>query len=65
MDVPPLVQASGLKCDVTDAYLLGVGDEKVNGKSFKSSFYEIACGQGNLGYIFKSVPGGDPVAGES
>jgi hypothetical protein len=61
MDVPPLVQAAGLKCQVTDANLLGVGDEKVNGKSLKSSFYEIACGQGGLGYIFKSVQGGDPV----
>jgi len=59
-DAPALVQAAGLKCDVTDAYLLGTNDEKVNGKTFKSSFYEIACGQGGLGYIFKSSPGGDP-----
>ena len=44
-DAPALVQAGGLKCDVTDAYLLGSADEKVNGKTFKSSFYEIACGQ--------------------
>ncbi|MEI9889717.1 MAG: hypothetical protein WDN45_02900 [Caulobacteraceae bacterium] len=59
-DAPALVQATGLKCDVTDAMLLGVGDETINGKKFKSSFYEIACGQGGLGYVFKSVPGGDP-----
>ena len=59
MDAPPLVQAAGMKCDVTDAYLLGVSDETVNGKKLKSSFYEIACGQGGLGYIFKSSPGGD------
>jgi hypothetical protein len=54
-DVPALVLASGLKCDVTDAYLLGLNDEKVNGKTFKSSFYEIACGQGGLGLIFEFV----------
>ncbi|MGZ3273037.1 MAG: hypothetical protein ACXU82_09250 [Caulobacteraceae bacterium] len=59
-DAPALVQAGGLKCDVTDAYLLGSADEKVNGKTFKSSFYEIACGQGGLGYIFKSSANGDP-----
>lgn len=58
-DAPPLVQATGQACDVTDAYLLGTNDEKANGKTFKSSFYEIACGQGGLGYIFKSSPGGD------
>ena len=58
-DAPALVQAAGLKCDVTDAYQLGSNDEKVNGKTFKSTFYELACGQGGLGYIFKSVPGGD------
>src|SRR4051812_11091020 len=59
-DAPALVQAGGLKCDVTDAYQLGTADETVNGKKFKSTFYEIACGQGGLGYVFKSVPGGDP-----
>src|SRR3569833_2771601 len=60
-DAPALVQASGLKCDVTDAYLLGGGDEKVNGKSYKSSIYEIACGMGGMGYVFKSAPGTDAV----
>lgn len=59
-DAPPLVLAAGLKCDVTDAYLLGANDEKANGKTFKSSFYELACGQGGLGYIFKSSQNGDP-----
>ena len=51
-DAPALVQATGQPCAVTDAYLLGTNDEKANGKTFKSSFYEIACGQGGLGYIF-------------
>ena len=60
VDAPPLAKAAGLPCDVTDAYLLGSNEEKANGKTFKSSFYELACGQGGLGYIFKSVPGGDP-----
>ena len=61
MDAPPLVQAAGLKCDVTDAYLIGVGpDQKVNGKTLKSSFYEIACGKGGLGYVFSSSATGEP-----
>jgi hypothetical protein len=59
IDAPALVQAAGLKCDVTDAYQLGTNDETVNGKKLKTSFYEIACGQGGLGYIFKSSPSGD------
>src|ERR1700760_4884618 len=59
-DAPALVQAGGLKCDVTDAYLLGTADQKANGKTFKSSFYEIACGQGGLGYIFNSTANGNP-----
>ena len=61
-DAPALVQAAGLPCEVSDAYLLGANDEKVNGKTFKASFYELACGQGGLGYIFKSVPGGDTLS---
>ena len=59
-DAPALVQAAGQPCQVTDAYLIGVNDEKIQGKTYKSSFYEIACGQGDLGYVFKSVPGSDP-----
>ena len=58
-DAPALVLAAGLPCTVSDAYLLGVNDEKANGKTFKTSFYEIACGAGGLGYIFKSSPGGN------
>jgi len=57
-DAPALVQAAGAKCDVTDAYSLGLNDETINGKKFKATFYEIACQQG-MGYIFKSVPGSD------
>ena len=62
-DAPALVQSTGLDCQVSDAYLLGMNEEKVNGKTAKSSFYEVACGK-NLGYIIKSVAGGDatPVA---
>lgn len=60
-DAPALVQASGLKCDVSDAYMLGVGEDKVNGKTYKSAVYEIACGMGGMGYVFKSVPGSDAV----
>jgi hypothetical protein len=59
-DAPALVQATNLpNCTVSDAYLLGTADEKANGKTFKNSFYEIAC-SGNLGYIFKASQNGDP-----
>lgn len=58
-DAPALVQAAGLKCDVTGAYQIGFNNETINGKKVTSTFYELACGQGGLGYIFKSVPGGD------
>jgi hypothetical protein len=60
-DAPALVQAAGLKCQVSDAYLLGVSEEKVNGKPFKASVYEIACGQGSMGYMFKAGAGSDSV----
>src|ERR1700753_2115645 len=59
-DAPALVQAAGQKCDVTDAYQLGTANEQANGKTFKSTFYEIACGKGGLGYVFKSSANGDP-----
>jgi hypothetical protein len=58
-DAPALVQAAGLKCNVSDAYQLGTNEEKVNGKTLKTAVYEIACGQG-LGYIFQTSASGEP-----
>jgi hypothetical protein len=58
-DAPALVQAAGLKCNVTGAYQIGFNNDTINGKKVTSTFYELACGQGDLGYIFKSVPGGE------
>ena len=58
-EAPALVLAGGLKCNVTDAYPLGTNNETINGKKAVSTFYEVACGQGELGYVFKSVPGSD------
>jgi hypothetical protein len=58
-DAPALVQAAGLKCNVTGAYQIGFNNETINGKKVTATFYELACGQGDLGYIFKSVQGGE------
>lgn len=59
-DAPGLVQAAALpNCTVSDAYALGTADEKVNGKTLKSTFYEIACANA-VGYVFKSSPNADP-----
>jgi hypothetical protein len=60
-DAGPLVMQSGLDCALADAYLVTAQDEKVNGKTVKTSYYEISCG-GGLGYLFKSAPAIDPVA---
>jgi hypothetical protein len=57
-EAPAVVQAAGLDCTVSDAYLKGNGEAKVAGKSVKTSVYEVACGPG-LGYILQATPGAD------
>jgi hypothetical protein len=55
-DAPAVLQQAGVDCTVSDAYLMGNGEAKVDGKSVKSSLYEVACQQG-LGYVVISTPG--------
>ncbi len=55
-EAPAIVKTAGLDCTVSDAYLLGHQDIKVDGKAAKSSIYEIACGTG-LGYMIVAKPG--------
>lgn len=59
-DVPALVQAASLSCQVSDARLIGrVAPDKKTG-SLGSSLYEVACGQG-MGYLLQtSATGGAP-----
>lgn len=60
-DAPGLMQQTGVECAVSDAYLLGQGEDKANGKTTKVNYYEVACGDG-LGYIMKAPIGGTPSA---
>jgi hypothetical protein len=56
-DAPAIVQAAGLACQVTDARIIGkvAGDKKKGTPD--SSFYEVACGQGGMGYILQATAG--------
>jgi hypothetical protein len=57
-DAPALVQAGGLNCQVTDARLVGkVPPDKKTG-SLGSSLYEVACGQGGMGYLLQTGAAG-------
>ena len=60
-DVPPLIQAAGLACTPTEAAFLGTSEEKVDGKSVKSSLYEVSCSEG-LGAIIMSKPNAKPAS---
>lgn len=44
---PAAVQAAGLPCQVSDARLIG------EDKKSKSSYYEVACGAGQMGFILQ------------
>jgi len=52
-EAPAVVQQAGLDCSVSDAYFMGAGEDKVDGKPVKTNIYEVACGTG-LGYIIVS-----------
>ena len=57
-EAPAVVQAAGLNCQVTDARLIGkVPGDKKKGTP-ESSFYEVACGQGGMGYVVQATVGG-------
>jgi hypothetical protein len=59
-DAPALVQAAGLPCQVSDARLAGtmVADKKTG--SLGGKVYEVACGEGNVGFIAVASPTGAP-----
>ena len=62
-DAPALVSAGGVNCQVSDARLIGkVPPDKKTG-SLGSSLYEVACGQGNMGFLIQtSGTGGAPTS---
>jgi hypothetical protein len=45
-DAPGLIASAHIKCDPTDAYLMGQTDLEKDGKKVKGSLYEIACKTG-------------------
>ena len=53
---PPVVTAMGLPCQIADARLIGAD------KKTKVSYFEVACGVGNIGYVIQSPEGGVPSA---
>jgi hypothetical protein len=56
-EAPPIVQAAGLPCQVSDARFVGkVAEDKKNNKP-AMSFYEVACGQGQMGFILQAAAG--------
>lgn len=44
---PAVVQAAGLSCQVADARLIG------EDKKSKTSYFEVACGAGQMGYVLQ------------
>jgi len=46
-DAPAVVQTAGLSCQVSDARLIG------EDKKSKTSYYEVACGTGQMGYVLQ------------
>ena len=56
-EAPAIVQAAALPCQVSDARFVGkTSEDKKNNKS-AMSFYEVACGQGNMGFIVQAAAG--------
>jgi hypothetical protein len=59
-DAPALAQAAGLTCDVTDARWIGTAPADKKTGSLGSSLYEVACGQGGMGYLLQTNATGAP-----
>jgi hypothetical protein len=59
-EAPAVVQAAGLPCQVSDARFVGkmAGDKKKG--TADQSFYEVACGPGNMGYVLAATVGSPP-----
>jgi hypothetical protein len=53
---PAVVQAAGLPCQVSEARLIG------EDKKSKTSYYEVACGTGQMGYVLQKPAEGNVTA---
>jgi hypothetical protein len=56
-EAPAIVQAAGLPCQVSDARFVGKTSEDKKNNKPAMSFYEVACGQGNMGFIVQAAAG--------
>ncbi|MDB5476945.1 MAG: hypothetical protein JWP49_2456 [Phenylobacterium sp.] len=56
-EAPAVAQAAGVACQVTDARFVGKvpGDKKKGTPD--TSFYEVACGPGGMGYVLQAAVG--------
>jgi hypothetical protein len=61
-EAPPLVQAANLPCQVSDARFVGKSPEDKKKGTGAQSYYEVACGQNQMGYIVQSTAGATPTA---
>ncbi|MBL8552763.1 MAG: hypothetical protein JNL41_00690 [Phenylobacterium sp.] len=55
-EAPAVVQAMSLPCQVSEARKIG------EDKKSKTSYYEVACGAGAMGYVLQSPAAGTPTA---
>jgi hypothetical protein len=53
-EAPAVIQAAGLGCQISDARKIGQ-DQKT-----KTSYYEVACAPGSMGYVLQSPKEGAP-----
>ena len=61
-EAPALAQAAGLPCAVSDARFIGKSPEDKKKGTPASSFYEVACAAGEMGYVLQGGAPGAPVS---
>ncbi|HEX3701317.1 MAG TPA: hypothetical protein VHV27_11660 [Phenylobacterium sp.] len=61
-EAPAIVQAAGLPCQVSDARFVGKTSEDKKKGTPAQSYYEVACGAGNMGYVLQAAAGGPTTA---
>jgi hypothetical protein len=61
-EAPAIVQAAGLPCQVSDARFVGKTPEDKKAGKPAMSYYEVACGAGNMGYVLQAAAGAPTTA---
>ncbi|MDE2488387.1 MAG: hypothetical protein KGO51_13425 [Alphaproteobacteria bacterium] len=61
-EAPAIVQAAGIPCQVSDARFVGKTAEDKKTKKPAMSYYEVACGAGNMGFVLQAAQGGPTTA---